>query len=112
MVSYTVKGHVLAWANREIVDGLKHLVRYAVEFKGRVKYNNSVLAQFARHAVSVHRCSGKRPDRNSLRQLSDSALAFEPIKHIADRAGQFLRSEEHTSELQSRFDLVCRLLLE
>src|SRR5699024_11932248 len=25
---------------------------------------------------------------------------------------QFLRSEEHTSELQSRFDLVCRLLLE
>src|SRR5699024_6671927 len=27
-------------------------------------------------------------------------------------AGQQGRSEEHTSELQSRFDLVCRLLLE
>src|SRR5207249_11041159 len=27
-------------------------------------------------------------------------------------AGPFPRSEEHTSELQSRFDLVCRLLLE
>src|SRR5207249_8857516 len=26
--------------------------------------------------------------------------------------GPVLRSEEHTSELQSRFDLVCRLLLE
>src|SRR5699024_11220887 len=26
--------------------------------------------------------------------------------------GLFVRSEEHTSELQSRFDLVCRLLLE
>src|SRR5699024_12231049 len=25
---------------------------------------------------------------------------------------QYRRSEEHTSELQSRFDLVCRLLLE
>src|SRR5699024_7410184 len=24
----------------------------------------------------------------------------------------YLRSEEHTSELQSRFDIVCRLLLE
>src|SRR5699024_11321662 len=24
----------------------------------------------------------------------------------------FVRSEEHTSELQSRFDIVCRLLLE
>src|SRR5437868_14851739 len=29
----------------------------------------------------------------------------------ADRGGEE-RSEEHTSELQSRFDLVCRLLLE
>src|SRR5699024_12725927 len=28
------------------------------------------------------------------------------------RPGHLLRSEEHTSELQSRFDLVCRLLLE
>src|SRR5437868_13075616 len=27
-------------------------------------------------------------------------------------AGTLMRSEEHTSELQSRFDLVCRLLLE
>src|SRR5207249_9764104 len=30
----------------------------------------------------------------------------------ARRAGIGARSEEHTSELQSRFDLVCRLLLE
>src|SRR5207249_11595327 len=28
------------------------------------------------------------------------------------RADFAMRSEEHTSELQSRFDLVCRLLLE
>src|SRR5699024_12826868 len=28
------------------------------------------------------------------------------------RIGKNSRSEEHTSELQSRFDLVCRLLLE
>src|SRR5436190_15247314 len=28
------------------------------------------------------------------------------------RAGQYVRSEEHTSELQSHSDLVCRLLLE
>src|SRR5207249_9568695 len=28
------------------------------------------------------------------------------------RTGPKARSEEHTSELQSRFDLVCRLLLE
>src|SRR5699024_11749241 len=39
------------------------------------------------------------------------------LKHLSDfleQKGQevYLRSEEHTSELQSRFDLVCRLLLE
>src|SRR5438067_7281678 len=31
---------------------------------------------------------------------------------IVGRGAGHLRSEEHTSELQSRFDLVCRLLLE
>src|SRR5699024_11877727 len=47
---------------------------------------------------------------------------FVPIENIAeDKANSFEidpldwmeldRSEEHTSELQSRFDLVCRLLL-
>src|SRR5207249_9638283 len=34
-----------------------------------------------------------------------------PLKTIPRRVGSN-RSEEHTSELQSRFDLVCRLLLE
>src|SRR5438874_10648855 len=34
------------------------------------------------------------------------ALGLKPGRRIADR------SEEHTSELQSRRDLVCRLLLE
>src|SRR5699024_11446209 len=33
-------------------------------------------------------------------------------KGLVFREGQLERSEEHTSELQSRFDLVCRLLLE
>src|SRR5207249_5885773 len=32
------------------------------------------------------------------------------LRRLVSEAGN--RSEEHTSELQSRFDLVCRLLLE
>src|SRR5260221_8993136 len=36
---------------------------------------------------------------------------FDPI-HRADRDRCHHRSEEHTSELQSHSDLVCRLLLE
>src|SRR5207249_6958146 len=40
------------------------------------------------------------PSRRSLRGVRN------------DRTPGLARSEEHTSELQSRFDLVCRLLLE
>src|SRR5699024_12446550 len=36
----------------------------------------------------------------------------EELKQALAKAAAALRSEEHTSELQSRFDLVCRLLLE
>src|SRR5690349_24192226 len=42
-----------------------------------------------------------------------SALsARQPIEEEARASLRRLRSEEHTSELQSRRDLVCRLLLE
>src|SRR5437867_10101450 len=34
------------------------------------------------------------------------------VELIQEKAGETLRSEEHTSELQSPYDLVCRLLLE
>src|SRR3989449_4652726 len=42
---------------------------------------------------------------------------LQPLEHLrerllADRIGREVRSEEHTSELQSRLHLVCRLLLE
>src|SRR5699024_11854405 len=38
----------------------------------------------------------------------------EMLRHILEKLNKIypFRSEEHTSELQSRFDLVCRLLLE
>src|SRR5699024_4910853 len=36
----------------------------------------------------------------------------EPGQSAVEVARKFSQSEEHTSELQSRFDLVCRLLLE
>src|SRR5207249_12188688 len=38
--------------------------------------------------------------------------AILPVAAAADPYRDLFRSEEHTSELQSRFDLVCRLLLE
>src|SRR5207247_3858041 len=44
-------------------------------------------------------------DRGLFRQMQRFGLPLVP-------SGLALRSEEHTSELQSRVDLVCRLLLE
>src|SRR5207249_5186344 len=46
------------------------------------------------------------PHATLLADCSRSALT------LARKRGSSKRSEEHTSELQSRFDLVCRLLLE
>src|SRR5699024_12420132 len=50
---------------------------------------------------------GARPNRLSNCRILSSAR--EPVRSSARTRR---RSEEHTSELQSRFDLVCRLLLE
>src|SRR5260221_8151877 len=45
--------------------------------------------------------------------LLDSLVAFADLADSLDvAAADKLRSEEHTSELQSHSDLVCRLLLE
>src|SRR5438067_9555710 len=41
---------------------------------------------------------------------TDGSIGRRKEKYRSFLVGQ--RSEEHTSELQSRFDLVCRLLLE
>src|SRR5699024_11259643 len=42
--------------------------------------------------------------------LKRMGFTVQPIQ--LDHKGIDIRSEEHTSELQSRFDIVCRLLLE
>src|SRR5699024_12210892 len=39
-------------------------------------------------------------------------LGFTGFTFATGLSAIWMRSEEHTSELQSRFDLVCRLLLE
>src|SRR2546421_2620065 len=49
-------------------------------------------------------------DRARLGEDGGREVGLEPA--LAHRPPGDLRSEEHTSELQSRSDLVCRLLLE
>src|SRR5699024_12225456 len=47
-----------------------------------------------------------------LSSISDSLASGAATRKSAPRVICIPRSEEHTSELQSRFDLVCRLPLE
>src|SRR5438067_2708392 len=53
-----------------------------------------------------------RAARQGPRQVQGSSEQDTPVQRAHPGALAELRSEEHTSELQSRFDLVCRLLLE
>src|SRR5699024_12519276 len=46
------------------------------------------------------------------RRLYCSQARKVPVRPTPVCTSSTIRSEEHTSELQSRFDLVCRLLLE
>src|SRR5256884_6337649 len=52
--------------------------------------------------------TGMRGNSNKSRDPSTASMA----KSRAGAPAHFTRSEEHTSELQSRLHLVCRLLLE
>src|SRR6266513_5331883 len=58
----------------------------------------------------------RRPPRSTLfpyTTLFRSHTPHDTPSHFSIRVSERpVRSEEHTSELQSRFDLVCRLLLE
>src|SRR2546430_5115530 len=61
----------------------------------------------------------RRPPRSTLfpyttlfRSQQGQVRRRRPGRASASAWGAFLRSEEHTSELQSQSNLVCRLLLE
>src|SRR5690606_215321 len=47
-----------------------------------------------------------------LSAIGDFAMATQPLTHLGNIYLWTMRSEEHTSELQSPENLVCRLLLE
>src|SRR5437870_11381170 len=59
----------------------------------------------------IWRSSRSRPETSDLNRLSLRAMGTAAQRHSPSTQTRH-RSEEHTSELQSRCHLVCRLLLE
>src|SRR2546422_5702899 len=60
---------------------------------------------FVCHSTYVCKIGGISPERLSRKLFHNPVQASPPLPFA-------IRSEEHTSELQSRLHLVCRLLLE
>src|SRR5690625_6169480 len=64
--------------------------------------------------TSCHKGTSHRPDdlRHGIHRLLRLPQSHPVQVAVGDPAPHHVRSEEHTSELQSRGHLVCRLLLE
>src|SRR5256885_7846478 len=85
------------------------LFPYTTLFRSSSDYS-SLLCFFLSNTESASPLFEKRAER---RQIILSGLQRDRFNIIApERTGKFCRSEEHTSELQSPCNLVCRLLLE
>src|SRR5690554_7131277 len=94
-------------AAREVYEALNQCVSHdeSVLLHGEAGSGKALIAR------AIHHLSGRKDamlTAINCRSLSGDDLDFE-LFGSADNA---LRSEEHTSELQSRPHLVCRLLLE
>src|SRR5699024_12004067 len=64
------------------------------------------------HLAATASQKGRHPCPVSSESTSAPPTPPSPSSRAASPPSSRMRSEEHTSELQSRFDLVCRLLLE
>src|SRR5437868_9130273 len=90
-------------------------------FSARSASWNPLLFQHTTRCHSVFSCFSPPCPVHCRLVASDSVATREPLLVLRTSGSApkfpismtlFRRSEEHTSELQSRFDLVCRLLLE
>src|SRR5699024_12696837 len=100
-----VSFHSLFIFSRLVRPLVSHLFPYTTLFRSMLSpcccSEVSGAARDGRGRGASHRV-GRGPGRDPAGQLSSMMSSGSVVT----------RSEEHTSELQSRFDLVCRLLLE
>src|SRR6266705_2162123 len=95
--------------------------RLALTCSGRVAPNRTVVTEGSSSANAIARLAGSAPislaraARSRPAATADAHCGWSsvPAARPAPGSSSYLpRSEEHTSELQSPYDLVCRLLLE
>src|SRR5699024_11623104 len=87
------------------LDSKQRIVEDAVLFKGTLNICPAYPRVIVQEAL-------KRPAVNVIVYRNDLEWEMDAYSIPLNIGPEARRSEEHTSELQSRFDLVCRLLLE
>src|SRR5699024_5194380 len=78
-----------------------------IDFIGNFKHN--YLLPLALTGAATASADAARATVQGQTLVGQSTIEFEPVAQERVLATLSQRSEEHTSELQSRFDLVCRL---
>src|SRR5690606_41797042 len=87
------------------------LFRSRMRLHERVVFIGDLILAAVKSDTFVAEISAQRNE--ALVQVRVIALHDREVRHrLAGNRLTFVRSEEHTSELQSRENLVCRLLLE
>src|SRR2546421_3081655 len=114
---YTVPGQVYYNASRKLilkgVDGLVFVADSQIErMEANVESMQNLYDNMAEYGYDLTKIpfviQYNKRDLPNAAPIKDLQAALNPGWPVDDAA----RSEEHTSELQSRSDLVCRLLLE
>src|SRR5438105_6451282 len=85
------------------------LFPYTTLFRSGVDGDELAAAQVTGAEAARGRRAAQDHGVVAMRDADDDELEIELVR---PEPRQLVRSEEHTSELQSRVDLVCRLLLE
>src|SRR5437588_2205501 len=92
------------------------LFPYTTLFRSEREVDAHVAVSFFRRCFRAHAAQEHIANHNHLVAADvgriDAADSLTPLLITANQPRRCGRSEEHTSELQSHSDLVCRLLLE
>src|SRR5207249_6078131 len=95
------------WVSSKRMEQFQH--RREQNGRTRIK-RRALLCQHARRSRGAFGAIGSALGERAL--FTITSLQDHGVRDDVSRQRLPGRSEEHTSELQSRFDLVCRLLLE
>src|SRR5699024_9861541 len=102
--------HLFKTGIRNILSVLLQLPFYVLKPSGKFLIGSSQ-AVFRHKSIAAAYVNQRKEQISKLLLLSISIGTLQCVFKLPEFFLQLFRSEEHTSELQSRFDLVCRLLL-